>query len=714
MREFGASYVDKAMLGKEAGQVDFFNKVVLVTKNIQDNGLLDTKIDSKFRADQASKIFGQIGPAVADATTLKNTLRDPNKTDAQKENAGKSVGILAKSVCWAMLHSDDKEMVKEIGLGDLAKIEARLPGPFKGLGKEIRENVIDEPVILEKLVFLDRIRERTKDAGETGKQTLAKNIQKVVDDLAVVEVDSTKEDQLGMVTAFLGVEAETLIEGGVSTKGEGNEKGKVDSAEEEYFRDLAAYQKEEGNLKHEITVVSLEEWVDAQISITAPRERAPQLWEYKPPTWMNGESRKRWRQLLKLADGMLGGTYQKQKDGGYKTSLEMVKKNSMSLMELPEEDFKFIQKHEVLNGSGVAHEIFRDLMMPVTNSALIDGVRKQSTTFVFKHKIMEEDRYYEDNVKLFASNPVEYKRKLAEKLVEKGVVKNIEAAKLSVALTMDALEVGGVFSGADILRKLNWESDAVKLAQRPIEKFNAKLGEMWGGAGTWNAYCKAVARGDTRAAAKVAEGLGIIPKLLAGSFLDVKFSEDGKSWAQKMYDGEEIKMEDSSNDLYFGWRKDSLNAACEFMMYITKEKPLQFKSFNEPDNVISDWIASLYNDIQALRGNGVSLLPVEAICGAFGGSVGIWPFEGPYFRVASMSDPLRHTNYFSIGTEVARQLGLSSSDEEKFLNFFGVDKRYFVDLNDKMTDYSAILNPNSSRSYKESRYTKGSLLRKRK
>ena len=207
MREFTGGYAD---LGKEAGNVDFSSKVQLVIKNIHDYGLLRNNDDPAYRADKARAMFGQIGPAVVDVGVLESTLQDPNKVPVQRENAAKSLDILAKATCWYMLHSDDEEMVADIGLGDLQKIEERLPTPFKGLGERVRSSVIDEPQILERLEILDKIRERTKKAGESGRQTLAVNIQGMVNELTVIGVDSTKEDQLGMVIAFLGVEADRL------------------------------------------------------------------------------------------------------------------------------------------------------------------------------------------------------------------------------------------------------------------------------------------------------------------------------------------------------------------------------------------------------------------------------------------------------------------------------------------------------------------------
>ena len=167
MREFTGGYAD---LGKEAGNVDFSSKVQLVIKNIHDYGLLRNNDDPAYRADKARAMFGQIGPAVVDVGVLESTLQDPNKVPVQRENAAKSLDILAKATCWYMLHSDDEEMVADIGLGDLQKIEERLPTPFKGLGERVRSSVIDEPQILERLEILDKIRERTKKAGESGRQ----------------------------------------------------------------------------------------------------------------------------------------------------------------------------------------------------------------------------------------------------------------------------------------------------------------------------------------------------------------------------------------------------------------------------------------------------------------------------------------------------------------------------------------------------------------
>lgn len=706
-------YADKAILGERARDhvlIDgIANKI---------NSLLnppDQAAAKKVNGEAIKIVLGLAEPgewATDQVSVLIDAARDKNRL-ANMALAEERLNVLALSTYIAIKYGDDVDAARMLESGSAMGIDRLLPEPLEGLGERVRNVEIKDEGIRDVLNELDTKGRVSKMMGRGGEKKLRDNLDNAVDQLSEIagKLDVNGRLELDRVAAYLGYEME-MLEPGVSQVNELSSRGGELLAEEEYFEALKQYQLEEGKLRHEVAEVSLTEWVDAQVSINAPRERAPQLWEYKPPEWMDGVPRKQWRMLLNLADGMLAGTYQKRKDGGYKTSLEMVKKNSMAMMELPEEDFNFLLEHPILKGGEVGHEIFRELMVPLETRANIDGREVVSRTFVFPYTTDEKGkRFYGGFVDEFAKNPTTYKKGLAERLVEKKIIGDIEAAKLSVALICDALEVGGVFSGADRLRKLSWDSDAVRLAQRPADKFNAKIREMWGG--TWSAYCKAVADGDTDKALRVAEDLGIMPKLLAGSFLDVQ-KQDGKSWAEKMYDGEKIDMGKSSDDLYFIWRKDSLNAACDIMMYVTKEKPLQFKSFAEPDNVVSDWIASLYNSIKALRENGASLLPVETICGAFGGSVGVWPFEGPYFRISALNDPKRHMNYFSIGTEVVRQLGLSDVDEKRFLQFFGVDKRYFVDFNDKMTDYSTILNPNADEQDKRERYTKGSLLKKRR
>lgn len=657
---------------------------------------------------QNGKLLAVVGGLKGGSDNVEGLLkRTKSSAEDEREKAENALDIVSKATFIVMRYGADDELRKALVTPD--SIEQVLPPALKGLGERIMGNIVDNTFVLAELKRIDTLRANARHLGAAGGKLMVEQLTDSAERILLEneKIPTEQEDERELALALIGT---ILVDNDDTSEDRGSSQN--NSPQEEYLEALKQYEIERGKLQQEMSEVSLGEWVDAQVAIKAPRERAPQIWEYQPPEWMPGVSRKEWRKILSMADGILAGVYQKQHDTGYNNSLEMLKKTSMSLMTLAEEDFKFIYEHEVLKGYEVGYEIFHELFVPKVETESIDGENKTVTTFVFPYSTGEDGKnFYTGRVKELADNRTEYKNGLAQRLVEKGVFEDVEAAKLSVALMMDMFEIGGVFSSADVLRKVDWEADAVRLAQRPIKKFNAKIGEMWGG--TWNSYCKAVSQGDTKQALQVAEQLGIIPKLLAGSFLDVR-KVGKKSLAESIYDGDFVQLKDVTADMYFGWRKDSLNAAAEFLMYLTKEKPLQFKSFAEPDNVISDWIGSLFNDIQALRGNGVSLLTTEAICGAFGGSVGIWPFEGPYFRVSSLNDPKRHLNYFSIGTEVVRQLGLSVEGEKRFLNFFGIDRRYFVDFNDKMADYSVVLNPNAAQPLKDSMYTKGALLKKRR
>jgi hypothetical protein len=181
---------------------------------------------------------------------------------------------------------------------------------------------------------------------------------------------------------------------------------------------------------------------------------------------------------------------------------------------------------------------------------------------------------------------------------------------------------------------------------------------------------------------------------------------------EMIYNNEEIPFSKKENDLFFGWRKDHIMPAARMWMYISNKTPLEFSRNRENDAVISQWRTDLLNDVNMLRENGDGIVSTEIIQGAIGGSVGLWPFEGPYLRISSDA---MHGNgpidYSESAIEIIRQLGLNSPESNQILRFFGVDKKFYKDLSDKFVAYTASKNLTLPKWYK--RNSQKVLFRKR-
>ena len=157
------------------------------------------------RAGIFQEIQTEIGYGFRKVEDLLLVQNDNNKTDEQKKLAEEAEELLVLGTAKALMGGDiqDKEA---IGVGSVMKIKERLPEELKGLEKKVRDSVIDEPEIQKILDPLDIVRKRAAKAGETGQKVLEDQVNKAQEKLILLEVDSTKEDQLGMVVEWLGEE----------------------------------------------------------------------------------------------------------------------------------------------------------------------------------------------------------------------------------------------------------------------------------------------------------------------------------------------------------------------------------------------------------------------------------------------------------------------------------------------------------------------------
>ncbi len=506
------------------------------------------------------------------------------------------------------------------------------------------------------------------------------------------------------------------------------------------------YYERRSKLEAEVEQVSLGELLDAYLFIKAPRERAPQLWEYKVPPFLGNMSQKDWRMLLNFQDGWLGAIYDKRNSPTYNNSIDKMIQEILSKRSLEEGDLKKWYDNENLNLKGVMNFISRELLVPkkieetvpvFDNYGKLKNEKQTREIYVFdteeevdnQGRSTGKQRYKGNRVKELVENEANYKLDLAKRIAESKIVPqafdeegkpvpNVNLAKLSVAMAMDIMEMGGVFSAADSLRKLSWESDVVRLAQRPERKFTLKVegGELF--AGPWTELANFLSQGDSKRSVEMIKEWGVVPELLAGSFLDQRlYFADGnktdKTMMNMIYKDEQINFRDLGNDMFFSWRKDHIQPAARMWMYISNKMPLEFSKNRENDAVISQWRADLFNDINQLRKNkDDALLPTSVIEGAIGGSVGLWPFEGPYLRVpGGIDDRDRITHYMGATSEIISQIGLKNEERDQILKFFGVDRKNYKDLNDKIVAYWSVRNVNLPEFYIKSEMKR--LFRKR-
>lgn len=521
----------------------------------------------------------------------------------------------------------------------------------------------------------------------------------------------------------------------------------------EYLKAQAEYAERRNLLEKDIEKVSLDELIDAYLHIRAPRERAPQMWEYKVPPEFSFLTVEDWRKLLNFQDSWLGAIYNKRGNSEYNNSLDKMSQMILSMKSLDQADFKLwydkpeLKLHEVMNV--IVRELFvkkevRPENFPKSTISYdkelggVSDVSENRHVYVFPTTIsapsargLRKESYLNtdpnnpsnmndaNKVSEFIESEDHYKEKLVKRVGylfpgdEKGRV-----AKMSVSMAMNIMEMGGVFTFGDGLRKLTWESDALKLAQRPERKYKSKIegGELF--AGSWTELVNVLHGHDPVKMMETVEEWGVVPKQLAGSFMDmvpdaiVAGEDKGKTIMDLIFENKRINFKEKSNDMYFSWRKDHVMPAARMWMYISGKKTLEFSKNRENDAVISEWRTDLFNDMYSLRGNTDAFLTTRNLAGAIGGSVGLWPFEGPYLRVSTRSRGGSTLDYMSAAIEIMRNLGLEEREDRSIREFFGVGKRFNRDLSDKFVAYQAVRNVSQPDWYIEK--NRKVLLRKRK
>jgi hypothetical protein len=282
------------------------------------------------------------------------------------------------------------------------------------------------------------------------------------------------------------------------------------------------------------------------------------------------------------------------------------------------------------------------------------------------------------------------------------------------SMAVDFLELGGQLELADTRRALGYTSDALRTTQRPENKFGPRIGqEFW--AGPWGEYLLEVSGFDKDYARKMADRLKIVPKLLAGSVLNNKVEIRGGEkvfLGDALMQGWDVNFEEREGDIYFPWKKEQVLPAADLWSYISgsKNTRLEFGKLQEVNDVISRWRGGLFNAIKDLRGekNPVSVVPVELVAAAIGGSTGLYPFEPPRLQVTNIDDPstdpyFRNT-YIDVCLAIIRKMGLRPGEEDYLRKFFGINNEDAEKLRKDLADYDFVTNPTVAKWLRRQRY----------
>lgn len=218
MSEMISQFHEKqVVLGKEARNQEYVKKVDVVAENIFKQNVLNPKTESDKksqygRAEYLVNSLGGQGEFRANSVEgLKNVLKDDKKTEAQKEIAQERLSILEKGVFIVMRWGGDEKLQDLLGKGSAVEIDNILPTPLKGLGEKVVKNIITSEPILNKLRYLDDIRENCDLENQIDRQSMFEEVDKTYKELIRTKgLNPDEKEQLQMVKTYLNVEMEEL------------------------------------------------------------------------------------------------------------------------------------------------------------------------------------------------------------------------------------------------------------------------------------------------------------------------------------------------------------------------------------------------------------------------------------------------------------------------------------------------------------------------
>lgn len=657
----------------------------------------------------------------------------------QRSVADGQLDVLAAGIYSAVFHNLKEPRVEPwlMALGGAAysQVNALLPPALKGMEGKLVGILVKRPDLETRAREVDQARKATNMAVGSQREALAKVLDGAIAEVAGRKIRANPPDweQFDRLTAYWENEAKRLRGLRVSSSGAAGVTSGADAMQRYYERQAA--------IGEMVEATSKEEWLQALI-YKLPKTRPGALWEYDAPGWVLAKSadeterRSQWRRLIETVDGLHVGTINRRNStefngGGIKGVAETV----MNLPKISESDLRYLYE----NQRGFK-ESLETIMADLFDEKVADKGKRElrnvtptdagkTTFFVFKEL---KRGNVETRAGVFVRDFGEYKEDLAKRLSEdRGLRLDPEQAKIMVSAATDFLEQGGVFEFADTDRKATFTSDGARTAMRPWEKFRLKLekGERFGG--NWSTYFRMmmgnvldrmtatvmanpglterekrqeIEREKEQEVVRRMKESGYIPLALSGSVLNKEMFENNKvSLGRLLKDKSPIRFTETSNDILYDTKK-WIKAACDFWSCVAGGAALEFREFAEYDNVITKFVDPLANAMGDIEGYGIELSG-EEVAGAIGGAAGMWPFEGPYIRIAKYAGNLAFVeNYAGAGQEIVAQLGLSRENEKRVIKILGFnDEKRLKDLNDRCSKLELELNPNA-RSNKRERY----------
>jgi len=408
-----------------------------------------------------------------------------------------------------------------------------------------------------------------------------------------------------------------------------------------------------------------------------PRLGAQRMADMEIPGWWN-EGEREWRELVETVDEWNKMTAKRR---------EYIRASAKDPKSI--DSVKSIIGGDISVSESSLRKMYDRNDFRMTLELLVGRLfEKQGNTFVFKNN---------DKITDFYDRQGDFREKVIKELVNGRVVNDRDHGIMIYSAAFDFLEMGGQFECADIERKVNFVSDGMRTTMRPEIKMKKKVGggEVWGG--SWGEYLLAISGNNADNANNIGKRMGIVPKILAGSVLNViveTANGEEVSLGDALCEGEEIVFGNSGKDIYSSWKNDQMAPAYDLWNYISGKNRLEFRDFREIDNVIGDWRQDLYNALQPLRNNGVSEVTPQIIAAAIGGSTGLWPFDGPFLRINNTTDlKTIRRDYVKAGKEIVGSLNLPGRERELICSFFGFDDGRANEFYHKIIDYMYYLNP---------------------
>ena len=565
---------------------------------------------------------------------------------------------------------------------------------------------------MDKVLKMDGKTERDQQIDEIRKILGGNSVLSGIEERVLFSLTTSDEDDLGgeepeiVVTKGEGADSRLIgvLERLEERLGGGEDDG-LSEADRKRRRKLEEQQikfyEEEMQFKGEMEEVSEVEWLDGLMGKDYEKAQIPARWMLRAPEWMERKGKNEsemmgeWRDVYSLAEGLSYAVVRRRTDGKFQTDVDYIKEIIFGMYAMKEKRLKkYYEQKEFSYGFRNALEtLVIDLFEP-----------SDQGIFVFKKR---EDN---NSVDRFMLDSAAYKENLAERLLRSGEFKSLEQAKIMISIASDFLEMGGQYEVGDSERDVGYASDALRTALRPDVKFGKKLigGEIWGGPiGMW---AMTVAGNDAKRAKQLIDGLGITPKVLGGSVLnmmvEVEGSRDKVPLGFALLNRKNVVFESNANDFYFTWKKDFVMNSIDVWKYVNGDKKLEMRSIADLSNVVADWRKGLYNAVWGLRKQskktGIDFAPKEVLAAAIAGSTTVWPFDGVggfntlYMRIdksdEAISRPSFKDDYVDAGDFIIRNTAQSDAERLWLMNFFGVNKKGANDLFQKAVDYDFVTN----------------------